>query len=444
MNSDMTGPWSAATPARLENSEGPSLRRVTIASSIGTYVEYFDLVAYGALAAVLSTVFFPASDGVASLLNTFAVFALAFAARPLGGLLWGPLGDKFGRKRTLATIIITMSVATGLVGFLPAYSEVGIWATLALVFLRFVQGISAGGEAPGAAVFIAEFSRQDRRAYQTSFLGTAVSLAQLSALTCATVLAAVLPEDELRSWGWRLPFLLAFPIGAVGLYIRSRLEETPVFTQIETVGAGSRSPLAEVLGGSQGWRAIGRAVLFGLPCTVTGFILLTFMPSYLTKNAGLSSTEALASIAVAAAVTMIMQPVGGRMSDTIGRRPMLALVASMEIVIAYPAFVLVQQGGHLLPTIGLALLGAAQGLATGSQFAPMLESFPTAQRFTGVALALGLSTAVLSGPAPYLCTWLVEVTGSLYSPAWVVIAVAVPAAIGSYFVRESYKESLSA
>ncbi|WKN61377.1 MFS transporter [Rhodococcus opacus] len=333
--------------------------------------------------------------------------------------------------------MVVGSGATGLVGLVPSYSSIGIWAPLMLVVLRFVQGISAGGEMPGAATFVGEYVHADRRAYQTSFLASAVTFAQLTALVVAAVLTASMPADDLHSWGWRIPFLLALPIGVIGLYIRSRLEETPVFNQIAVDGEKSRSPLRQVLGSANGWRAIGRAIMFNLPGTVPGFLLLTFMPTFLTKTANVSSVQALMAIAVAACVVLVMQPLGGRLCDRIGRRQMLFLVALTEILTAYPAFILVHQGGLVLPTLGLVLIGAPFGLATGSQLAPMLESFPSRLRFTGFAAALGLSTAVISGPSPYVCTWLISVTGSTYAPAWLLMGIALPALVGAFLLRET-------
>lgn len=425
-----------------ERAGGGVPKNVLIAGSIGTFVEYFDLVTFGALASVMAAVFFPSADDAAGLLQTFAVFALAFVARPLGGLLWGPIGDRIGRKRTLAAIIIVMTVSTVLTGILPGFGTVGIWAPILLCILRFFQGISAGGEAPGAAIFVGEYSQNNRRAYQTSFLSVAVMSAQLVALLVATLLVSTLSAEAMQSWGWRIPFLIALPMGAIGLYIRARLEETPVFDNIEQEGAKSRSPLKAIVGNAAGWKMIGRATLFNLPVQVPGFLLLTFMPSYLTKSAGLSSGGALVCISVAVVVMIIVQPIAGVMSDRMGRRPMLFACAVVTIVSAYPAFALIQMGGYVLPTLGLVLIAIVHGMGTGTQFAPVLESFPTRVRYTGFALSLGLIVSVISGPTPYIAQWLVSTTGNLYSPAWFMMAVVVPSAIGAFFVRETSNRPL--
>ncbi|UKA55264.1 MFS transporter [Arthrobacter sp. FW305-BF8] len=442
----MTGTTDESSLSRLrlagEQADRGLPKNVLVAGSIGTFVEYFDLVTFGALASVMAGVFFPSTDEGVGLLQTFAVFALAFVARPLGGLLWGPVGDRIGRKRTLAAIIIVMTVATVLTGILPSFATVGIWAPILLCLLRLVQGISAGGEVPGAAIFIGEYSPNNRRAFTTSFLSVAVMGSQLVALLVATFLVSSLSPEAMQSWGWRIPFLIALPLGGVGLYIRSRLEETPVFNDIEQEGAKSRSPLKAVVSNTAGWKMMGRATLFNLPVQVPGFLLLTFMPSYLTKSAGLSSGGALVCISIAVVVMIVVQPIAGLLSDRFGRRPMLFACVAVTLVSANPAFALIQMGGYVLPTLGLVLIAIVHGMGTGTQLAPLLESFPTRIRYTGFALSLGLIVSVISGPTPYIAQWLLSTTGNVYSPAWLMMAVVVPSAIGVFFIRETNNRPL--
>ncbi|MDQ0029077.1 MFS transporter [Arthrobacter bambusae] len=429
-------------PLVEEQAARPIPKNVLVAGSIGTFVEYFDLVTFGALASVMAAVFFPSSNETAGILQTFAVFALAFVARPLGGLLWGPIGDRIGRKRTLAAIIIVMTGATVMTGILPSFAMAGIWAPTMLALLRFVQGISAGGEFPGAALFIGEYSQNKRRAFQTSFLSIAVMGSQLVALLVATLLVSTLSAEAMQSWGWRIPFLIALPMGGIGLYIRGRLEETPVFDNIEQEGAKSRSPLKAVVGNVAGWKMMGRATLFNLPVQVPGFLLMTFMPSYLTKSAGLSSGGALVCISIAVVVMIVVQPIAGLASDRFGRRPMLFACVVVTLVSAYPAFALIQMGGYVLPTLGLILIAIVHGMGTGTQVPPVLESFPTRIRYTGFALSMGLIVSVIAGPTPYIAQWLVSTTGNVYSPAWLLMAVVVPSAIGAFFISETSNRPL--
>ena len=448
MTTDSNGPGGSPTAAVSPGSpaghvaDGSTLRKVTIAASIGSAIEYFDLVIYGAMASVLANVFFPGDNDTAKLLNTFAVFALAFLARPLGGLLWGPLGDKIGRKRTLGTIIVVMALATAGIGLLPGYASIGILAPLGLVLLRFIQGISAGGEMPGAATFVAEHSPDNRRAYQSSFLQWAVTTGQISALLVATLLVTTVSAEDMRSWGWRVPFLLALPVGAIGLYIRSRVEETPLFDKIEEKGAKVEHPIKSLLGTARGWKMLGRSQFFNLPASIPAYLLLTFMPAWLVSSVHLTRGQALTSVTIAVVAAMVMQPIGARASDRFGRRPLLFTICVAELILAYPAFMLLHVGGHFFATAGLVLIGVVHGLATGCQAAPTLESFPTKIRYTGYALSLGLSTALLAGPTPYVATWLISITGSSYAPAWMIMICAVPALIGVFFIRETSNRPL--
>ena len=437
-------PTTAAPGSAVEDRsvDRSTLRRVTVAASAGSAIEYFDLVVYGALATVLAGVFFPGTDETARLLNTFAVFALAFLARPLGGLLWGPLGDRIGRRRTLVTIIVVMSLASTGIGLLPGYAAIGFVAPLALVVLRFVQGISAGGEMPGAATLVGEYAPDNRRGYQTSFLHWGVTIGQISALLVATLLASVLSTEDLQSWGWRIPFLVSLPLGAIALYIRSRVDETPAFGQLEQRGMKTEHPLKSLLGNLRGWKMIGRATLFNLPASIPAYLLLTFMPAYLVTNVHLSNGQALLSVTIAVLAAMIMQPVAGRLSDRFGRRPLLFILCAVELAVAYPAFILLNIGGLVLPVVGLVVIGVIHGIATGCQSAPILESFPTRIRYSGYALSLGLSTALLAGPTPYIATWLIGATGSSFAPAWLIMACAVPSLVGAFLIRESNNRPL--
>jgi len=441
----MSNPASHTTgtsPGTGRAVRGPALRKVTVAASIGSFIEYFDLVIYGALATVLAHTFFPADNEVTGLLNTFAVFAVAFVARPLGGLLWGPLGDRIGRRRTLATIIVVMALASGAIGLIPSYQTIGLLAPLSLVILRFIQGISVGGEFPGAAIYIGEYSPDHRRAFQASFLQWGVIAGQTSALLVAAALTSTLSTAAMRDWGWRIPFLLAIPLGAVGLYIRSRIGESPAFERADQAGETTKRPLKAVLGHAEGWKMIGRTALFNLPSSVPAYLLVTFMPAYLTSKAHLSSGAALMSVVIAVLFAMVVQPIAALLSDRFGRRPMLLALCVITLVVAYPAFALLQMGGHLLPTLGLIVIGLVHGIATGCMVAPALESFPTRLRFTGYAWSFGLTTALVAGPTPYIATWLISVTGSVYSPAWLVMAGAIPSLIGVFFLRESHNRPL--
>jgi MHS family proline/betaine transporter-like MFS transporter len=224
-----------------------TMRRAIAACAIGNATEWFDYTTYGFLAIILGGVFFPSENPTVSLLSSFAVFGAAFVARPLGGFFFGPLGDKFGRQRILATTILLMAGATFAAGLLPGYAAVGIWAPILLVFLRLLQGFSAGGEYGGASTFMAEFAPDDRRGFWTSWLEFGSLAGYFMGAGLATLLTVTLSDGVMSSWGWRIPFLIAGPLGVIGLYLRLKLQDTPVFTALEEAGEVEESPLRDTL-----------------------------------------------------------------------------------------------------------------------------------------------------------------------------------------------------
>src|SRR5215211_981031 len=227
--------------------EETTLRRAIVGASIGNTVEWFDFATYSFLAVTLAAVFFPSGNPTAALLSTFAIFAAAFFVRPLGGLFFGPLGDKIGRQRVLATVIILMSLATFAIGLLPGYATIGIWAPLMLVVCRLLQGFSAGGEFGGGATFLAEYSPDERRGYMVSWLEFSTLIGFILGSGSVLLMNSAFGEDAMIAWGWRIPFLIAGPLGIVGLYIRLKLEDTPEFRALENTGEVAESPLRETI-----------------------------------------------------------------------------------------------------------------------------------------------------------------------------------------------------
>jgi MFS transporter, MHS family, proline/betaine transporter len=262
------------------DTERRTLHRAIGASALGNLMEWYDYGVYGYAAVIIGRVFFPSHSTTAALLSSFGVLAVSFVVRPFGGLFFGPLGDRIGRQRVLATTIIMMAVATFVIGVLPSYDTIGIWAPILLVLARLVQGFSTGGEYGGAATFMAEYSPDRRRGFFTSFLEMGTLAGYALGAAFVSVLAAVLSNDAMESWGWRLPFLLALPLGLVGLYLRLKLEDTPVFRELAESGNVSHSPLRETVVGH--WRSILSLIGVVILLNVADYTLLTYMPSYLT------------------------------------------------------------------------------------------------------------------------------------------------------------------
>src|SRR5215218_3590317 len=295
--------------------EEQTILRATVGASIGNLVEWFDFATYSFLAVTLAAVFFPSGNPTAALLSTFAIFAAAFFVRPLGGLFFGPLGDKIGRQRVLATVIILMSLSTFAIGLLPGYATIGIWAPLLLVVCRLLQGFSAGGEFGGGATFLAEYSPDERRGYMVSWLEFSTLIGFILGSGSVLVMNSALGEDAMISWGWRIPFLVAGPLGIVGLYIRLRLEDTPEFRALETTGEVAQSPLKEAF--VENWRQILQVAGIAIIHNVGFYMVFTYMPTYFSTELGFGQTASFVSIVLAGLVGLVLVPPLGALSDRV-------------------------------------------------------------------------------------------------------------------------------
>jgi MHS family proline/betaine transporter-like MFS transporter len=419
-----------------------TLRRVVAAAAIGSFVEWYDYAVYGYLAATLAIIFFPSEDPTVGLLSAFAVFAVAFFARPLGGVIWGHVGDKLGRQRALAATILLISAATALVGLLPGYASVGIMAPILLVLLRLVQGFSAGGEIIGAMSYVAEYSPEGRRGFLTSWVQFGSISGLLAGSVLATLLAFNLSEASLNSWGWRVPFLIALPLGIIGLYIRLKLEDTPKFRALERAHEVAQSPLRETLSKWEHYRqmllTVGIAIING----VGYYVLLAYMPTYLSEELGFESSDAFLSLTIAIVILLAVMPFMAALSDRIGRKPVLGGACIGFLVLSYPCFLLISQGGLLNATLGQILLGLLVASFSGIAHATLTELFPTRVRFSGYGIAYNISTAVFGGTAPFLMTYLVGTMGNTFAPALYIMAAALLSLVTVLAIRESAKVPL--
>ncbi|WP_437773594.1 MFS transporter [Arthrobacter sp. KNU40] len=421
---------------------GRSLWRVIGSATAGTFIEYYDFAIYGSLAPIIAKAFFPTADPVVGLLSTYAVFALAFVARPLGGFIWGPIGDRIGRKRVLAAIILLISVATVLIGLTPDYHAIGVAAPILLILLRLVQGLSAGGEITGAAIFVAEHAPDRRRGFLVSLLQVATTAAFVSGIFVAATVATLMTDDAMQSWGWRIPFLLAGPLGVVGLYIRLKVDETPRFQSMKREAAVAQTPLATALRGRSNLMEMGFAAAYYMPSMVSFYLLMTFMPTFLTKEMGFTAAVSLTIIAIAGSIQMVAVPLFGKISDHIGRRLLLRLTAGAFILLTYPAFLLLNSGELSKAIIGLVLLVLPTAAAQANNLTPGLERFRTSIRFTSSAVTFGVLVALFGGTAPYVSTYLIEITGSPLAPGIYLILTMVPSLIISFFVSETSGQPL--
>ncbi|MFE9053547.1 MFS transporter [Streptomyces mutabilis] len=393
-----------------------------MAAGIGHFIEWYDVGVYGLLAAYLASNFFVSGNPTAALLATFAVSAIGFVLRPLGGLVFGPLGDRIGRQRTLAIVVLLTSGSTFAMGVLPTYDSVGILAPVLLVIARMVQGFGAGGETSNAVALLFEHSPRTRRGFMTSWMDGIGFIASVVGSGLALGLVTVLGDGAMSDWGWRIPFLLALPLGIVGLYIRMQLEDSPEFRELEATGGVSDSPTKEAF--RTGSRAM--LVLCGvlLLKAIAHWALVSFLPSFLSGDLGFSDSEAFATTTVAIGITAFAVPVMGAVSDRVGRKPMLVAGSAGFVVLTWPAFYLMSRGSVALAILAMLLLGLLIAVFDGALSAMMAEQFPPRIRSGAMAIPYNLVVSAFGGTVPYVATWLVSATGSRLAPAFYVMLLA--------------------
>ncbi|MGV9633112.1 MFS transporter [Nocardia rhamnosiphila] len=401
-----------------------STRKSSIAGAVGNFIEWFDYSIYGFMAVTIAAVFFDDSDPTAAMLATFGVFALPVITRPLGGIVFARFGDRIGRKKTLAFVLIMMSLSSASIGLIPSYDSIGVLAPILLVVARVVQGFSAGGEFAGGAALIAESAPAARRGFLVSWMPSSTGFGLLAGSLFSFVLAQTLTGEQLASWGWRVGFLVALPLGLIGLYIRLRLEEPQAFTDLVEDGEVATSPLRETIRnhGSNVLRVAGIA----LGQTVCYYVVLVYTPTFMRTELGYTPSAALASTSLAITAYALTIPVAGKISDRIGRKPLMFIGAVAMLILILPTFSVLHSAG--LPTVAMlqvAVGGIALGCYTGPLVCTWVELFPTRVRYSGVSLGFNLSV-IASVSSPFVLTWLLGIVSSDLVPAgYVFLAVAI-------------------
>ncbi|RMO18834.1 Arabinose efflux permease protein [Pseudomonas cichorii] len=428
------------TTTVVEQVDPATLRKVIVAAALGNFVEWFDFAVYGFLATTIALQFFPSTDTSAALLKTFAVFAVAFAFRPLGGIFFGMLGDRIGRKRTLAITILLMAGATTLIGLLPTYAVIGVTAPILLTIIRCAQGFSAGGEYAGACAYLMEHAPQDQRAWYGSFLPVSTFSAFAAAAVVAYALEASLSAETMGSWGWRLPFLIAAPLGLVGLYLRWRLDETPAFQAVAQEHAVAHSPLRETL--SNHGAAICCLGAFISLTALSFYMFTTYFATYLQVAGGLSRATALLVSLIALLFAAAICPLAGAYSDRVGRRATVFTACVLLMLVVFPSFLMASSGSFAASILGVMLLAIGAVLCGVVTAALLSETFPTRTRYTASAITYNMAYTLFGGTAPLVATWLISSTGSNLSPAFYLIAVAALALAGGLALPETSKISL--
>jgi MFS transporter, MHS family, shikimate and dehydroshikimate transport protein len=417
------------------------LRRSVLASMAGGVLEWYDFTLYGnAAALVFGQLFFPKFSPLAATLAAFASYAAGFFARPFGGIVFGHLGDKLGRKTILLLTVVLMGIATFCMGLLPTYAALGVGAPLLLVLLRLIQGFAGGAEQSGAVILVSEFAPQERRGFYASLPLVGI---QLGILVAAGVFAifSSLPRAEFLSWGWRVPFLLSIVVVGLGLYLRLQLKETPAFAEVKHAHAEARAPIAEIFHTS----AKDFFLAFGARIGENGgsYIFLTFVLAYLVQL-GVPNTIGLVGVQLAAAAALVTLPLFGMLSDRIGRRPVFMGAAAFMLVFAFPYFLLLNTKSPLLVVVAIILsyaIGTMGMLA--AELAFFCELFPTRVRYTGVALARELSAPIAGGIAPFIAVALLAWSGGQSWPVAVyVMIMALITLVSVYLAPETYRRDL--
>lgn len=437
----MTSPEHSAGQIGVPDQISASTRRRAVtAAMIGNATEWYDYAVYGYMAVVLGAVFFPQSEPSVSLMASFATFAVAFVIRPVGALVLGPLNDKIGRKRTLTITIFTMAGATFAIGLLPGYATIGVFAPIALVVARLVQGFAVGGEYSGASTFAVEYAPDRRRGFWASWLEGGAIGGFLLASGITTLLTYALSDADMQSWGWRIPFLVALPLGTIGLYLRFRLMDTPNFRAIQESAEKAGAPLRETF--TSHWRGVVICGGIMIYSSIGTYMLLTYMPSFLSEDLRLPSATAQLLVFVGGGVLTVAIPFAGMLSDKVGRRPMLISAAVGYIVVAYPAFLLIGQSSWQSALAGILLLTVCHIPILGTTTATLPALFPARVRGTGVAIGYNVSFAIFGGTAPLVVTFLVGATGNLQVPALYLIGAAAVALVPVLAMPESARRPL--
>ncbi|WP_306320832.1 MULTISPECIES: MFS transporter [unclassified Streptomyces] len=428
---------SSAEPTTTD----PALvKRAVKAAALGNAMEWFDFGVYGYMTATLGHVFFPSASSTAQVLSTLGTFAAAFLVRPIGGAFFGPLGDRIGRQRVLAITMIMMSAGTFAIGLIPSHASIGIWAPVLLIVARMVQGFSAGGEYGGACTFIAEYAPDKRRGFFGSFLELGTNAGYVAGAALATALTTSLATDALYDWGWRIPFLVAGPIGLVGLYVRMKLEETPAFKKLaEEAEAKEKSApkpkLREMFVGNA--KPMFLCIALVLVFNVTDYMLLSYMPTFLSEQLHYDATHGTIILICVMLLMMAVQLPAGLANDRFGHRWVIGTACAGFVLLSVPAMLLIQAGSTWAIALGLAALGLLLVGFTSSMPSTLPALFDTKVRYGSLAVSFNLSVSLFGGTTPLVVASLIAATGNLMIPAYYMMAAAVIGAIAVWRMKES-------
>ena len=430
-----------------------TIRKVLLAACAASSIEWYDFFIYlTAAALVFPALFFPADiDPVAGVLASFSTAAVGFFARPVGGVLFGHFGDRLGRKRTLVIALLLMGIATTLVGLLPTYSTIGIWAAVALFVLRICQGLAVGGQWGGAMLLATEYAPPDKRGFYGSFAQVGVPVGLVLGNAFFLILTAVMSPEAFEAWGWRIPFLASIVLIGLAMYIQLRLEDTPAFRRLqerqqeaqeeEGDEARQRSPVLEVI------RQHPKQILLaaGAFFVVNGafYVMITGMLDYGTRDLGLSRSAMLTAVLISSVAQILMLPAWSILSDRVGRRPVYLAGAVLLGLWAFPLFWLVDTRNIVLITVALLLGQLFLSMMYGPQAALFSEMFSRQVRYSGASIGYQLAAVFAGGLAPIIMVWLLDTTGTSFSVSLYIFAMAALTFFSVYLVTETYEGEMA-
>jgi metabolite-proton symporter len=421
-------------------SKPSQLRQVILASFIGTTIEWYDFFLYGTAAAlVFNRLFFPTLDSLAGTLSAYGTFAVGFVARPLGGAVFGHYGDRVGRRAMLVWSLVLMGAATMLIGMIPTYERIGVWAPVLLTTLRFVQGIGVGGEWGGAVLMAVEHSGGPRRGFHGSWPQMGVPAGLLLSTGVFALLSARMSDAEFLAWGWRAPFLLSVVLIGVGLFVRLRILETPAFEKLKEARRESQAPLLDV------FRHHPREVLVGMGMrfaqNVLFYIYTVFALSYGEKTLGYTRNTMLGGVVLASVVGLISIPLWAHLSDRVGRRPVYLTGAVISLLSAFPFFWLVERGPAFVGLAIVLAMNVGHDLMYGPMAAYLSELFGTHVRYSGASVVYQLTSVFSGGVAPFIATLLLARWGA-DAVAWYMIACCALTLVATWYAPETHHAEL--
>ncbi len=388
------------------------MKKVVASTMLGNGLEWYDYALYGTFTALISKHFFPAGNDAVALIATFGIFAIGFLMRPLGAMMFGYIGDKYGRKNALSLSILMMAIPTACIGLLPTYTSIGIYAPILLTIIRLVQGVAIGGEFGGSIVYLVEHAKPANK----NRVGSLSMLSMLIGLFFGTMISAVLAEvmspENFDTYGWRIPFILGFFIGLVGLYIRTKLNESPVFIEAQEAGHVSESPIKETF--KNNYKEVLLGVGLYLSVTIPFYIQTVFMPSFMVKFMHFSSADALLIYLTVLGVMMICAPISAILCDTHNRERLMKIVAVGYLLFAIPYIYLLDYKTFTFALVSQMVFASILAFYIAPIPTLVTELFPARTRYTGMSLACNLAAAIFGGTAPMLVTTLITKTESNY------------------------------